>query len=89
MNHIIQDVWHDPLLQSLVTSFVNGDINLVTGLIWLAIAVAFAIAGGAIGGMVLASKDLGYRLSAMIGGLFGPAAVIPATILGLLALRAG
>lgn len=89
MNQIIQEFWHDPLVQDLVTSFVNGEINLATGLIWLAIAIPFAIAGGAIGGMLLAGKDLGYRLAAMIGGLFGPAAVIPATVLGLLALKIG
>ena len=28
--------------------------------------------GGAIGGVLLARKDLGYSLSAMIGGLVGP-----------------
>lgn len=89
MNQIIQEFWHDPLVQDLITSFVNGEINLATGLIWLAIAIPFAIAGGAIGGMLLAGKDLGYRLAAMIGGLFGPAAVIPATVLGLLALKIG
>lgn len=87
MNQIIQEFWHDPLVQDLVSNFVNGDITLATGAIWLAIAILFSIAGGAIGGILLAGKDLGYRLAAMIGGLFGPAAVIPATILGLLALR--
>ena len=89
MNQVIQEFWHDPMVQGLVSSFLNGEISLATGLIWLSIAILFAIAGGAIGGMLLAGKDLGYRLSAMIGGLFGPAAVIPATILGLLALRVG
>ncbi|MBD2465208.1 hypothetical protein H6G89_29805 [Oscillatoria sp. FACHB-1407] len=89
MNQIIQEFWHDPLVQDLVSSFLNGEINIATGLLWLAIAIPFAIAGGAIGGVLLAGKDLGFRLAAMIGGLFGPAAVIPATVLGLLALRIG
>jgi hypothetical protein len=89
MNQVIQEFWHDPLVQDLISSFLNGEINLATGLIWLAIALPFAIAGGAIGGIILAGKDLGLRLSAMIGGLFGPAAVIPAMILGLLALKIG
>ncbi len=87
MNQIIQEFWHDPLVQDLIANFLNGEIDLATGAIWLTIAILFAIAGGAIGGMLLAGKDLGYRLAAMIGGLFGPAAVIPATVLGLLALR--
>ncbi len=77
----------DPLVQALWSDFVTGEVTIFTGLIWLGIAVLFSIAGGAIGGILLAHKDLGYRLSAMIGGLFGPAAVIPATILGLIALK--
>ena len=89
MNQVIHEFWNDPLVQDLISSFLNGDINLATGLIWLAIAIPFAVAGGAIGGILLAGKDLGYRLAAMIGGLFGPAAVIPATVLGLLALKIG
>lgn len=87
--NVIQELWNDPLLQDLISSFFAQEINLATGAIWLAIAVVFSIVGGALGGMVLAGQDLGYRLAAMIGGLFGPAAVIPATILGLLALKVG
>jgi hypothetical protein len=89
MNEAIQAFLNDPLVHNLIVSFFNEDINLATGLVWLAIAVAFSIAGGAIGGMLLAGKDLGYRLSSMIGGLFGPAAIIPAAVLGLLALSLG
>lgn len=85
----MNELLNDPLLQNLISSFVAGEINFETGLIWLAIAVLCSIAGGAIGGMVLAGKDLGTQLSAMIGGLFGPAAVIPATILGLLFIGSG
>jgi hypothetical protein len=87
MNEFLQELANDPLLQEFWSSFVAGDINLATGIVWLAIAVSFSIVGGAIGGMLLAGKDLGYQLSAMIGGLFGPAAVIPATIVGLVALK--
>jgi hypothetical protein len=89
MNQVIHEFWHDPLVQDLISSFLNGDINLATGLIWLAIAIPFAVAGGAIGGILLAGKDLGNQLAAMIGGLFGPAAVIPAAVLGLLVLSIG
>lgn len=87
MNEFLHELTNDPLLQELWSSFMAGDINLATGIVWLAIATSFSIVGGAIGGMLLAGKDLGYQLSAMIGGLFGPAAVIPATIVGLVALR--
>jgi hypothetical protein len=43
--------------------------------------------GGAIGGMLLAGKDIGYHLSAMLGALFAPAGVIPAILLGLAAIN--
>ncbi len=68
-------------------SLVANDINLITGLVWVAIAAAFSIVGGAIGGVLLAGKDLGYQLAAMIGGLFGPVGVLPAVVLGLLVLK--
>lgn len=89
MNNILSELWNDPMVQDLISSFTAGDINLATGMIWLAVAILVSIGGGAIGGMLLAGKDLGYRLAAMIGGLFGPLAVIPATMLGLLAIKIG
>jgi len=83
----LNELWNDPYLQSFISSFLAGDITLATGIVWLAIATTLSIVGGAIGGVILAGKDLGLQLSAMIGGLFGPTAVIPATILGLIALK--
>jgi hypothetical protein len=66
---------------------LNTDINLTTGLTWLVIAVIISMIGGAIGGMILAGKDLGYKFAATIGSLFAPAGVIPVLILGLLVLN--
>ncbi|MBW4566530.1 MAG: hypothetical protein KME31_00510 [Tolypothrix carrinoi HA7290-LM1] len=71
----------------LLSSLVSGDINLITSLIWLAIAAGLSIVGGAIGGIILAGKDLGYELAAMTGGLLGPAGVIPAIFFGLVVLN--
>ncbi|MGA9377595.1 MAG: hypothetical protein WBV73_02240 [Phormidium sp.] len=82
----MNEVLNDPLVHYFISSFFAGEINLITGIVWLGIAIAFSILGGAIGGVLLAGKDLGYRLAAMIGGLFGPAAIIPATVLGLVIL---
>jgi hypothetical protein len=70
-----------------LSSLLSGDINLITSLVWLAIAAGLSIVGGAIGGVLLAGKDLGYELAAMTGGLLGPAGVIPAIFLGLLILN--
>ena len=79
----MHDILSDPLLQGFVQDFVSQRVTLATGVVWLLIAIAFSIVGGALGGVVLAGKDLGARLSAMIGGLYGPAAIIPAATLGL------
>ncbi|MCV3217466.1 hypothetical protein OGM63_28830 [Plectonema radiosum NIES-515] len=77
----------DIFSNDLITSLLSGDINLITSLVWLAIAAGLSIVGGAIGGILLAGKDLGYELAAMTGGLLGPAGVIPAIFLGLLILN--
>ena len=77
----------DPHFKELLTSLAVGDINLMTGIVWLLIATALSMIGGAIGGMLLAGKDIGYQFSALLGGLFGPAGVIPAILLGLFFLK--
>jgi hypothetical protein len=74
-------------MMEFLTSLAVGDINLLTGLVWFLIAIAFSMIGGAIGGILLGGKELGYDLSAMLGGLLGPAGVIPMVLLGLVALN--
>jgi hypothetical protein len=66
---------------------LNQEINLVTIITWVIIATVISMIGGAIGGMILAGKDLGYKFAATLGSLFAPAGVIPALILGLLMLN--
>lgn len=83
----MRDILTTPNLINFFTSLANGDLNIATELVWLIIAAAFSMVGGAIGGMLLAGKDIGYHLSAMLGALFAPAGVIPAIILGLAALN--
>ncbi|MCC5640226.1 hypothetical protein LC593_31215 [Nostoc sp. CHAB 5844] len=70
-------------VSDFLTSMVSSDINIVTGLVWLIIATIISMIGGAIGGMILAGKDIGYSFSAMLGALFAPAGAIPAIVLGL------
>ena len=55
-------------------------------LMWLAMAFVLSMAGGALAGMRLAGKDLGNELAAMMGAMFGPTAVLPAVVLGLIVL---
>ncbi len=74
-------------MTDLLTNLAVGDINLITGLVWILIATLLSMVGGAIGGMLLAGKEVGYKFSAMLGSLFGPAGVIPAMLLGLFLLN--
>ncbi|WP_026731082.1 hypothetical protein [Fischerella sp. PCC 9605] len=74
-------------MTDILTSLAIGDINLLTGTILLLIATGFSLVGGAIGGMLLAGEEVGYQFAAMLGGLFGPAAVIPPMLLGLFLLN--
>ena len=83
----LADISANPSVEHFLNLLAVGDITWLTALFWLAIAAALSVAGGAIGGILLAGKDLGYSLSAMIGGLFGPVGVIPAVLLGLAVLK--
>lgn len=74
-------------MDSIWQQLATGELNVITGLIWLAIVLLLSVAGGAISGVVLAGKDLGNELAAMMGGMFGPTAAIPAAVLGLLVLH--
>ncbi|OUL32400.1 hypothetical protein BV372_19190 [Nostoc sp. T09] len=75
------------ILTNFFTSFASGELNISTGIVWVLIATILSMIGGAIGGILLAGKDIGYQFSAILGGLFGPAGVIPAILLGLAVLN--
>ena len=73
-------------MQELIAQLGAGKIGLTTGLLWQVVAIVLSIVGGAIAGVRLAGKDLGNELAAMMGGMFGPTAVVPAVLLGLIVL---
>ncbi|MEH2078080.1 MAG: hypothetical protein V7K57_27400 [Nostoc sp.] len=83
----MRDILTTQNLINFLTSLADGDLNIATELVWLIIAASLSMVGGAIGGMLLAGKDIGYQFSAMLGALFAPAGVIPAILLGLAALN--
>ncbi|MBD2245712.1 hypothetical protein [Nostoc sp. FACHB-888] len=83
----MRDILTTPNLISFLTSLADGDLNIATEFVWLIIATALSMVGGAIGGMLLAGRDIGYQFSAMLGALFAPAGVIPAILLGLTVLN--
>ncbi|MEA5503535.1 hypothetical protein VB735_10515 [Halotia wernerae UHCC 0503] len=82
----MKDILTSPAVSDFLTNMMAGDLNLVTGLLWLVLATVLSMIGGAIGGMILAGKDIGYAFSAMLGALFAPAGAIPAILLGLAVL---
>ncbi|NDJ23661.1 hypothetical protein GS682_18860 [Nostoc sp. B(2019)] len=82
----MRDILTNPSVSDFLTSLAAGELNIETELVWVIIATALSMIGGAIGGMLLAGKDIGYQFSAMLGALFGPAGAIPAIVLGLVLL---
>lgn len=73
-------------MQGFIAQLGNGHLSLGTAVVWLAAALVLGMAGGAIAGMRLAGKDLGNELAALMGALFGPTAVVPAVLVGLVVL---
>lgn len=78
------DFLTNPSVRELFTSLMADDLNLTTGFVWFLVATVISMIGGAIGGMLLAGRDIGYQFSALLGGLFGPAGVIPGVVLALI-----
>ncbi|MEO3706345.1 hypothetical protein [Trichormus azollae] len=73
---------NDPVFRDFLHS-LNTELNFKTELTWLIISLILSMIGGAIGGMLLAGKEIGYKFAATIGSLFAPVGVIPAIVLGL------
>lgn len=50
------------------------------------LALVLALAAGAISGMKIGAEALGKELAAMMGAFYGPTAVLPAAVVGLVIL---
>ena len=83
----MEDILTNQDLSGMINRLMDGDLNLLTGFIWFIVATVVSMIGGAVGGMLLAGEELGYNFAAILGGLFGPAGVIPGAILGLIVLN--
>lgn len=81
------DFLAQPEVQNFFFQLGHGEINLLTGIAWFLITAILSIIGGAIGGMILAGKDLGYYFSALLGGIFGTSGVLPAVVVWMLLLN--
>ncbi len=87
MSDLIAYVSSKPGIQDFFTNLVAGEITLITGIFWLLFAAIVSMIAGAIGGILLAGKDIGYELAAILGSLFGPAGVLPVAAIGLVVLK--
>lgn len=87
MTKILSDLGTNQTLHDIFINLMMGEITLVTWLFWLMIAAVVSVVSGAIGGMLLAGRDIGYQLSAIMGSLLAPAGVIPAIAIGLILLK--
>ncbi len=86
-NYFLLNLTYSLNLQDFWYNLVDGEITWLTALCFLAIAIIMAIVGGAIGGILLAAKDLGYSVATTIGGLFGMAGVVPTVAIALVVLK--
>ncbi len=74
-------------MESFLHSLAASEINALTGIVWLVASLLFGALAGALSAMKLAGKDIGNELALMMGSVFGPIAVIPGVLLGLVVLK--
>ena len=74
-------------MRNLITSLVSGEISLITGIVWLLIAIILSMVSGAMSSMLLFGREVGYELSAIFGSFSAPFAVIPTIIFGLILIQ--
>ncbi len=68
-------------------NLASGQLDLISAIVCLVLAVVFGAGGGALGGIKLGGQFIGNKLSAIMGMSFGIIAALPGVILGLLVLR--
>ncbi|MBL4682279.1 MAG: hypothetical protein JKY88_16365 [Pseudomonadales bacterium] len=73
-------------MEEIINALATGEITLITCVVWSCIAVVIGAIGGAIGGIIVGGKHIGYELAAMMGGFYGPIAVVPGVLLALIIL---
>ena len=61
-------------------------MTIETAIALIAIALAAAACGGAIGGILIAGKDIGNGVAAMLGAFYGPIAGLFGVGLGVVVL---
>lgn len=73
-------------MQAIVREMMSGQVSWLSAGLFCASALVLGAAGGALGGMLVGGRHIGYRLSAMMGTFFGPIAALPGVLVALLVL---
>ncbi len=73
-------------MTNMVQAIFQGDITWATGCVFCLAALALGALGGAVGGVLVGGKHIGYGMAAMMGTFFGPIAALPGVLLALLSL---
>lgn len=74
------------LAQTIFHELAEGRITWSTAGISCVVALACGALGGALGGVLVGGKHIGYGLAAMMGVFFGPIAALPGVLVALIAL---
>jgi hypothetical protein len=73
-------------MEAIFVELVEGHITWETGALLCLVALAVGALGGAVSGVLLGGKHIGYGLAAMMGTFFGPIAALPGVLIALIAL---
>jgi hypothetical protein len=73
-------------MQYLMHAIADGRLNTASILLWTVASIVLSVVAGAVSGMVLAGKDLGNQLAALMGAMFGPVAAAPGVLAALIVL---
>jgi len=72
---------HDVMLE-----LASGRLTIVTIVMWTLLSIVLSVAAGGVAGLVLARKDLGASLAALMGAMYGPVAAVPGILAALIVL---
>ncbi|HBO12298.1 MAG TPA: hypothetical protein DD491_05875 [Halieaceae bacterium] len=64
-------------MESIVNQVTGNAPGFIGLIVWCAIAIVVGAAGGALGGILVAGKDLDRDLAAWMGGFYGVTAALP------------
>jgi hypothetical protein len=70
----------------MMLDLASGRLTAITITLWMVLSIVLSIAGGAVAGLILARKDLGASLAALMGAMYGPVAAVPGILAALIVL---